>query len=509
MKTKNVFKILALSTGLVLLASCTNLDEEIYGKLSPDTYYKTEDEALSSVAGVYYRLSYMLSPSTDGWRAGEYGTDEMFCPGRASGGWYDEDNMQMMSHTVKSDNGAIKRLWGTYLFPEIGAANAVLASLKESPNVSKFNGLIAETRALRAYGYYYAMDYFGNVPIFTGAKVDPNNLPTTNTRKDVYDFIVTEFKAAAKDLPSITAVSKTAYYPRFTKEAIYTALASLYLNAKGYTGTDDYEDVIAMCDSVINTNAYSLEKNVGDCFLATNKSKSTEIISSFSVDPSKNAGSNQFILYTQNALDQYKYSLPFSPANGYCFTDDALSRYEKCDNRLKLLEYGPQYYLDGVTPLCYSNGTQLVLTTIKDMVSAADNEGYRVLKYSPIGVTWSGYNANNDLVLERYANVLLMKAEAEFRLGKNTDDALKLVNQIRQRSNCPTWTDLSLQKIEDERAREFIWEGQRRRDMIRFGDFFTGKWFYKTTTTEDWRGIYPIPDYELQNNPKLKQNTNY
>lgn len=147
---------------------------------------------------------------------------------------------------------------------------------------------------------------------------------------------------------------------------------------------------------------------------------------------------------------------------------------------MELLEYGPQYYQDGVTPLCDENGNQLVLTTIKDMISAQENEGYRVLKYSPVGVVWAGSKGDNDYVLERYSNVLLMKAEALFRLNQDLDVALELVNQVRRRSNCPEWSDLTLQKIEEERAREFIWENQRRRDMIRFGSFFNNTWFYKT-----------------------------
>ena len=105
-----------------------------------------------------------------------------------------------------------------------------------------------------------------------------------------------------------------------------------------------------MCDKVINTHQYALEDKVGDCFLATNESKSSEIITAFSVDPSKGVDGNEFILYTQHALDKKKYDLSFAPANGYCFTDEALNRYEKGDERLDLLEYGPQYYLDGITP---------------------------------------------------------------------------------------------------------------------------------------------------------------
>ena len=172
MKATNIFKsIVACGVGMSMLSGCLNLDEELYGRLSPETYYQTEEEALSSVVGVYQYLAYMSRAGGDGWRIGEFGTDEFFCPGRASGGWYDEANMQIMAHKITPDNARLETCWGTYLFPGIGAANAVLASMESSPMKDELKALIAETRALRAYGYYYAMDYFGNVPLFTGAKV--------------------------------------------------------------------------------------------------------------------------------------------------------------------------------------------------------------------------------------------------------------------------------------------------------------------------------------------------
>lgn len=510
MKATNIFKnIVVCSIGMGMLSGCLNLDEELYGRLSPETYYQTEEEALSSVVGVYQFLSYMSRAGGDGWRVSEYGTDEFFCPGRASGGWYDEANMQIMAHKITPDNAALERVWEQSIFKIIGGANAVLASMESSPMRDNLKPLIAETRALRAYGYYYAMDYFGNVPLFTGAKVDANDLPKTAPRKEIFDFVVKEFTEAAADLPSITEVNRASYYPRLTKEAVYTALASVYLNAEVYADQAHWADVVTMCDNVIKTNAYSLEDKVGDCFLATNEANSTEVISSFAVDPARGVDGNEFILYAQHALDQKKYNLAFAPANGYCFTDEALNRYEAGDERLELLEYGPQYYQDGVTPLCDDDGNQLVLTTIKDMVAAQENEGYRVLKYSPVGVAWSGSRADNDYILERYSNVLLMKAEALFRQGQQTGEALELVNQVRRRSNLADWDELTLKKIEEERAREFIWENQRRRDMIRFGSYFTDTWFYKTTVTEEWRGIYPIPAIQLNNNPNLEQNPNY
>lgn len=512
MKTRIFFRNVAivLAAGL-LTVSCTNLDEELYGRLTPDNYYQDEDQALASLAGCYEYMAYMSRGGGDSWRIGEYGTDELYCPGRSNGGWYDEYVNQIMEHNCTPDNDRLNTCWNTYIFPGIGADNAVLASMEASPMAeTTLKAPIAEARALRAYEYFYAMDYFGNVPIFTDPRPSADNMPTTNSRAEVYDFVVSEFLAAAADLPSAKDVDAS-YYPRLTKEAVYTLLASVYLNAEVYSGTAHWQDVVTMCDNVINSGAFSLAPKVGDCFLSTNEGTCPEVIIAFSVDPTKNVDGNQFILYAQHAADKEKYNLPFSPACGYCFSDEALSWYDDPnDERLNYLEYGPQVNLDG-TPLEDPDhpGQQLVLGPLKSKTAAENNEGYRVLKYSPIGATFSGFNADNDYIAERYSNVLLMKAEALFRLGQQPDEALRLVNQVRTRSNCQPFTELTLDNIEKERAREFIWENQRRKDMVRFGSFFTEKTFYADGNTDRSKAIYPIPAQQINANPNLVQNPGY
>ena len=504
MKNK-IVKIKLLVLASLIIGGCTNLDEELYGRLSPDTYYSNDEEALSSVVGVYQKFSNFANIG-DVFRPQEFGTDEFFVPGRTSGGWFSQDNIDIMQHKTKPNNGTILRAW-TYVFPMIGSANAVIESLESSPNAENFKGLIAETKAMRAYGYFYAMDLWGNVPIFTDARVDPNNLPSTNSRTDVFDFVVTELLAAAQDLPSVKEVDRAAYYPRLTKEAVYAALAMTYLNAQVYTGTEHWTDVVEMCDNVIGTNAFGLEPSVGDVFLSTNENNN-EVILAFSMDPTKNAGNNQYILYTNHALDKLRYNLPFSPADGYSTNTTALNRYEDNDERKSLIQHGPQYYLDGVTPLSDANGNQLVLIPLTSITAAEDHEGFKVVKYSPVGAKWSGFNADNDLVLMRYADILLMKAEALIRTNK-AGEALPLVNQIRNRSNATPFSSVDLQELEEERARELIWEGYRRRDMIRFGSYFNSTWEFKQSVTPATMGIYPIPAIQISNNPNLQQNPNY
>ena len=131
------------AAGLLLnaaISGCTKLDEETFGSLSPNTYYTDESTALSSVVGIYQLLSYNVDIG-DPWRMKEFSTDEFIVPGRASGGWFDQSNVDLTNHVEDANNATIARAW-TYIFQEIGTANAVIESLESSPYKDKFQSLI-------------------------------------------------------------------------------------------------------------------------------------------------------------------------------------------------------------------------------------------------------------------------------------------------------------------------------------------------------------------------------
>src|SRR3990170_8650257 len=107
---RNIFKATLLVTGLLCLAGCTKLEEEKFGNLSPDNFYRTEKEGLSSVVGVYTLLSQVVHIG-DPWRIAEFGTDEFLVPGRASGGWFDQNQIDIIQHKVKPDNGRAANAW--------------------------------------------------------------------------------------------------------------------------------------------------------------------------------------------------------------------------------------------------------------------------------------------------------------------------------------------------------------------------------------------------------------
>ena len=339
---------------------------------------------------------------------------------------------------------------------------------------------------------------------------------------EVYDFIETELKESAAALPSAKDVDPSTYYPRLTKEAVLCRLAQLYIMGEFYTGTARWAECESVCNEIIKTGVFGLEAKVGDCFREDMERKSIEVMSAVAVDANFNVGQggNDFWLYCNGEWDMAKYGCSVYGARGYATSDEALSRYEAGDERLELIEHGYQYDLEGNAIDTLGN----VVTefsadhlNIKGMTNKNDSkvdEGYVVLKYTPIGATWKGNSLNNDFILDRYSNVLLLKCEALVRQNKDLTTALDLINQVRNRSELADLTaeQLTLRAIEIERANEFIWEGQRRRDSQRFGSFFTEANWWKTDLTPDadrHTQFFPIPEQQLAANPNLKQNPGY
>jgi hypothetical protein len=129
--------------------------------------------------------------------------------------------------------------------------------------------------------------------------------------------------------------------------------------------------------------------------------------------------------------------------------------------------------------------------------------GIRVIKY-PFDYASAGDQKDNDWVIFRFADVLLMKAEAQMRSG---GDGLAVVNQVRAKRGATALGALTEQDLLDERGRELYWEGFRRQDLIRFGKYLE-PWQEKAAS--DPRVLlFPIPSDQLAVNPNLTQNPGY
>ena len=365
----------------------------------------------------------------------------------------------------------------------------------------------AEARFLRALSYWHGIDLFGSIPLVTEA--DPVNSapPRQATRKELFDFAVSELVAIREALPA------TPQYGRAGRSAADMLLAKLYLNAQVYTGENRYADARAATERVIASGVYRLDDRYQDIFLADNHT-SPEIIFPITQDGrnTRTYGGMTFLAHASvggNVMKAADYGLN-GGWWGLRVRPQIVALYPAA---------GPASP-DKRSAFFFTQGQTLQMNSISDFTN-----GYAAPKYQ--NVTSTGQPGSNsefvdiDFPMFRLADAYLMYAEAVLRGGGGSRaQALGYVNQLRQRAygnagGNVTDAQLTLDFILAERARELLWEGHRRTDLIRF-DRFTdnGTWAWKGNvqagrTTEAFRDLYPLPASELLANPNLKQNTGY
>ncbi|WP_246073621.1 RagB/SusD family nutrient uptake outer membrane protein [Dinghuibacter silviterrae] len=541
---KSFLFIAVLAAGL---ASCHKLDVPITTQLTPSVYPTDSAQFITASGPAYvalrgnYAVEFFFQQTLS--------TDEAILPARG-GNWYDgAQNQQMHYHSWNKDNNYVNTNW-TWLATIIGVVNQELSILNadEPSTYSAKQQNLAELKMVRALAYFYMIDNYGNVPIDT-VYGDFNAHPTV-ARAQVFSFLENDIKGC---LPYLSRATGTATYGRMNLYSAYALLAKMYLNAQVYTGTARWNDCIAACDTVINSGLYSLAP-LSDylvMFYPTNGPTSlgseNEFIFAIPYDP--NLTNNVFPFRAVNIHARYdvprseqaKFSLPFDPSAPEStipsFYDSYFS-WDKNDVRNGQWLTGLQYLKDGVTPVTvtttnlgynqfYTGGSPSASYTYQVNLSEAVtlrqdsalfdcgndeiawNMGYRDIKFYP-DWTSTSRNQNNDEPVFRYADILLMKAEAILQGGTATNGqtALSLCNALRaQRTTSPAWTNVTLDSIYNERTREFTQENWHRNDMIRFGKF-ENAWGFKVDADVNHR-IFPIPTTALTLNPNLTQNPGY
>lgn len=497
-----------------MLQACTKLDEKVYSVYTDANFPTTEAQYAALTGPVYVAAQKFFDNNF--YDLQEAGTDELIVPTRG-GDWFDGGKWRDMHyHTWTQSHDLVNNAWD-WGFNAIGTCNKILTQLEAAPESDNKKTTIAQIKAMRAWYYFNMMDAYGNIPLVT--TFDQNAAaPTQASRKEVFDFITSELETIKGDLPTDVS-AKTYGMP--TKWMAFTMLAKLYLNAEVYTGTAQWDKVVANCDSVIAGNKYLLESDFAAQFKPDNGPQNKEPIFSIPFDAVKAKG-NLLFNKTLHYGHQKTFKLTTVPWNGWCSQPAFFHKYETGDIRLGTWLSGQQYDADGVTPLVY-NGINVVLNPDYFPafdVGGEDNKGRlagaRNNKYYADANAVSN-NANNDFVVYRYADILLMKAEAILRGATNgsSSEALDAANQVRDRafnsdaSKRFTAGTLTLSAIYDERGKEFSWEMTRRVDMIRFKKWEDAQLFKTANPSETYKRIFPIPTKAMASNPNLVQNPNY
>ncbi|HVW94540.1 MAG TPA: RagB/SusD family nutrient uptake outer membrane protein [Mucilaginibacter sp.] len=464
----------------------------------------------SIVLGTYTQLQ-GLTANNALLLTSEETTDALIVPGRIGGDWADGGVWQQLwLHTYTASHDNMKGAWDN-AYNTIGSINITISLLQGLPQTSGTAYSIAELKTLRAYFYFLLLTNFGNVPLLTSTDQDASKIKTSSAT-DVFNFLITELKTNGPLLSSKTPAQDPSQYGRLNKWGAYFLLAKLYLNQNVITGSTDnsgYQACSAYCDSLA-TSGYSLMPNFLDNF-SSNNTGSTENIFVIPYDHIYAPGLQiQMMSFHYNQAAKYNWGSTGGPWNGFCANADYFGTFSTSDSRREGWQHGIQYASDGVTPLTTRGSDSSLVLNFRPQVSslynATEYDGVRQQKWQ----LTPGYQSQDaDFALFRYSDVLLMKAECLMRTG-NTAEALNYTAPVRQRAGLSNFTidKFNTDSLLAERGREFVWEGWRRQDLIRYGHFEDKRQF-KPADPDKHRELFPIPTEALQKNPNLTQNPGY
>ena len=525
---------------LLTLTGC--LDENSKDSLDEQHTYTTDrDVYVNAVATLYnYIGSDKDSEGLQGTYRGVYDyntftTDEAIIPVRG-GDWYDGGFWaDLYTHNWAEDSKPLYDTW-KYLYKVIVFSNDALTTIDKHKQLltdEQYKAYRAEVRAIRALYYYYLMDMFGNIPLVTTAGESTENAEQAS-RPEVYRFIVKELQEVTPLLPAGHSNLLGKNYGRVTRSVANFLLAKLMLNGEVYSDadwTDNQQPNGKQTYFTINgqqMNIWQACKYYCDKVTADGFTLSADYLSNFSVN-NENSPENIFTI----PLDKHLYKSQFqylfrsrhyshggafgtSSENGACATISTVKTFgygtKNVDKRYAYNFYSDTVRVDG-NIVRLENGKPLVYMPLAVELNLTNSPyiktaGARMAKYEVDRTAYNdGKSPNNDIVLFRYADILLMKAEAKVRNGENGNTELNLV---RSRSGMGSRT-ATLDNILAERLMELMWEGWRRNDLIRFNRFHKSYDLRTAPATEADRHtiVFPIPSRAVDLIEKLKQNKGY
>ncbi len=523
-KIDKMKKITFLLLFALLSVQCTNLDYAPEDAFTEIEIFKNPEAYRSYLAKLYgaYSLTGQDGPSGDGdisivndegftsyirayWKAQELTTDEAVIA------WTDAGIRDLHEHSWSSENQFVRVLYYRIALivsiandfmkqsaPEKLIENGISAADQEIINEYRL-----EARFLRALAYWHALDLFRNVALVTSITAES---PVQATPEELYNFIKDELADIENQLPA----PRQNQYGRVDQAGVWMLQAKLYLNAESMVGINAYTECIEATKKIINAG-YTLDDNYQSLFMKDNH-ESNEIIFALNSDGrnTQNWGSTTFLVHA--AIGGSMVDMDYGVLNGWAglrTTSAMLSKFPDLNGQI---DSRAIFYTDGQS------------VEINDI--GVFEEGIACPKYKNLNLAGEvgsdNTHVDTDYPLFRLADAHLMYAEAILRGGAGGDltEALDLVNGLRDRayngsSGNIDASDLTLDFILDERVRELYWEGTRRVDLVRFGQYTDqGIWPWKGNvkegrTTESFRNIFPIPASDILANPNLKQNEGY
>ena len=545
-------KIAWIILSIVMMGSlcACNLDEDLASVYNADNAYVTEQNAQEGVNGIYRYLKEGTHPAT--FYLNDVSTDAAYKAGL---------DYEIMNDNNLSGNVDVARAYNGN-WQMIGCANSAIDNITPMAE-DKFKiaahkkELLAEAHFMRAFAYYQLTNAFYRVPLITNGFYDAVSSPVLASVEELDTQIEQDLLIAASGLPDIWDKKNVGGEGgRPTSGAAYGYLMRLYMRKAGYLrelgkdATASWQLALNYANRVIATGRYALQPKIWDVFDPTSEKSlyNNEIIFAVRSCERVPSGSSDIALYFTPWSYNYGWDIFSIPLELYWKYDMSDERFSK----LLVGEYTDVY-----------NANKKYKVPTRTQVGTLNNENSSPIvvelgqaytnKYFYEKAGTYNYNTPNNLILLRYADVLLCKAEILNELNGLNQASVDLLNRIRERAFGNTAHNYSLADFAtqadfrsvlcDERLLELNNEGGRRIDLIRMGLWkdrmdaymeaiknkvetkehnmglasgaLSAEWsiYPKFSTTPlkrfDKRRYYPIPKVYSSKYPDLQNNRNF
>lgn len=451
MKFKNILSVIALSA--LMMFTATSCDD--YLDIDPENKVPDEEIDYTNFSNMYQPVSGMYGKlRTSGMHWAIFAQTVQ----RDDDVWWGKDEKGMVDigerFIYDASYWSINEIWNQY-YGMIKTANSALGILENfeknasGDNLTKCHAYMGEVRYLRAYAYFRLVQDFGPVTILR----DNNQADLTrSTVNAVYRY-------ALEDLQyGIDNMEKKRPNEMEHKGAV-TSYCAAALAAKIYLNMGDYAKVEEMTDYVINSGKFELYSDYYELFKIPGKLCNESLLESQNTDFGTGSG---------DYVDPDAWFSMQGPENsgsnisGWGYVAPTKEVREWAKQRGETVRY--------VTSFLEAGTTTPSGDSIKPQMNQTHTDCWNGKAYTPLNELTPGrtkYGMNNNIRIFRYADVLLMNAEAKVRLGKNGDAPF---NQVRRRAKMPELTNVTVDQILDERRMELICEwGERYNDLCRTG----------------------------------------
>jgi len=500
---KNIYSFLICGLLILVSSGCSKfLDEKDPSNLTVESFYTKPADAESAVNAIYqsvngiYSGAYGFGGGLSPWLMLEFATGLAETDlGEAT------PNLLVRSLTNNADNSEGK-LWWDLSYQGIANANLAISKIPGiSMDENEKKQLLGQAKFLRAFYYYNLVRIFGNIPLITStvSLSSPDMYPKQDSVANIYSLIVQDLMSAdSAGLPYLDASG------RVSQGAVQSLLASVYLTMAGYPlnkGTAYYQKAADEAEKVIQSGKYSLFPSYDDLHTPDKKNTGENIFMA------------QYAPYIspsgwQSAIIPYNMGISaYDSQSGAIFVNQEFAdSYEKGDKRAEEKQFFYTKY-----------------TLSADRSKTIDLGGTYIYKLFDVEAQNTTASSGLNWPIMRYAEVLLIYAEASNEVSGPTPQAYDAINKIRERAELPKLSGLSKDQFRkavwEELWHELCYEDKTWFNMVRLRkaynpvtdnfDNFVGHKFTYGPVLQEKDLLFPIPQYEIDNNKNLVQNAGY